>query len=331
MNVRLVASSVLALLLLSYASGQQTLQGGGEADPTARAAADTGTFKENLSHRIALEEAAVRQAESAHASNVALSKIYVQLGLFYQDAAQWGASEVVLRHAVSLLRPATEPREELARAISQLGSLHTLMGKLRESERECRESLKLRQSIGDRLQIARSWSDLAALSLLQSKFERARDYAQQAMAEFDTDERASALDKIAARFALARALCSINECASAVPLLKTALDEANAALRPSDFPVGLGHFLLGYAYWKSGDMSRANEYMERGTVLMNTQLGWGHPGYLKALGCYAEFLHENRNVEAANAVERRIRQAQVVVDVRSLQSGPSALGFAGVK
>jgi tetratricopeptide (TPR) repeat protein len=331
MKARLVVSPVLVLLLSAYAPGQQMSQVAGEVNQPAHATANATAFKQELTRRIAVQEAIVRQAESAHATNIVLSKSYGRLGLLYEDAAQWKQSEAAMERAVTLLRSTSEPTEDLAWALSQLGNLHILMGKLRESEKEHQEALKLRQSLGDQLQIARSLDDLSALFLSQNKFEKARDFGQQAMAEFVANGRATALDRISARFTLSRALCSIKDCASAIPLLKAALDEAKATLRPDAFPVGLGHFLLGYAYWKSGDMSRANEYMEQGTILINAQLGWGHPAYLKALQCYATFLHENRNVEAANVVERRIRQAEAVVDVHSLQNGQGSFGFTGLK
>jgi hypothetical protein len=60
---------------------------------------------------------------------------------------------------------------------------------------------------------------------------------------------------------------------------------------------------------------------------MSVQLGWGHPAYLKALRCYAQFLHENQQVEAANVVERRIRQAEAVVDVHSMQTAQGMFGL----
>jgi hypothetical protein len=63
---------------------------------------------------------------------------------------------------------------------------------------------------------------------------------------------------------------------------------------------------------------------------MSLQLGWGHPAYLKALRCYAEFLHANRQGEAANVVERRIRQAEAVVDVHSIQTAQGTVGIDGL-
>jgi tetratricopeptide (TPR) repeat protein len=174
----------------------------------------------------------------------------------------------------------------LAAAISQLGELHILMGKLRDGEKEELEALKLRQDLGDRLQIARSWDDLAVVYLKEQKFVKARALAQQAATEFVTNGAADALDRIFARLALSQALCSLKDYPSAIPLLKAALDEAKTTLLPNDFPLGLSDFLLGYAYWKSGNTSEADEYLKQGTTLMSTQLGWGHPAYfgrLKAL------------------------------------------------
>jgi tetratricopeptide (TPR) repeat protein len=331
MNVRLVASSVLVLLLSHYAPGQQVPRGVDETEAPAGVMANAAdAFKQKLTHRIALEEAAVRQAVSAHATNVELSKTYMRLGVSYSDSAQWERSEAVIEYAVSLLRHTSVAGGDLATAITQLASVHLLMGKLRESEREDEEALRLREGIGDQLQIARSRSDLAILYLAKHKYEKARDLARQAEAEFVTDGRSTSSDRMTARFTLSEALCSLKECSSVIPLLKATLDEAKATLRPDDFSLSLSTFLLGYAYWKSGNMSEAEKYLKRGIVQMNTQLGWGHPAYLKALKCYAQFLHENQQAEAANVVERQIRQAEAVVNVHSIQTAQGMFGVDGL-
>jgi tetratricopeptide (TPR) repeat protein len=299
--------------------------------PTGAASNTADALKQNLVRRIARAEAAVRQAEAAHESTVVLSGTYVKLGLCYQSAAQWGRAEGALDHAVSLRRQPFESGADLATALSQLATLHVMMGKLRESEREEQEALKLRQNIGDPLQIARSRNDLAILYLAKQKYEKARDLARQAEAEVDKNGRADVFDRVTARVTLAEALCDLKDCPSAIPLLKVALDEAKAMLHPYDFPVGLSNFLLGYAYWKSGNMSEAEEYMKAGTDEMSLQLGWGHPAYLRALTFYAQFLHENRQVEAANIVERRIRQAEAVVDFHSIQTAQGMFGISGLR
>ena len=330
MNVRLVASPVLVWLLSYYAPGQSMPSGVDQTGSSARVSANT-SVRQNLMNRVAEAEAAVRQAEAAHATNVALSKTYLQLGLWCQSAALWERAEAALEHAVSLLRNTSEPGSDLATAISQVASLHVTMEKYRESEKEQREALRLREGIGDRLQIARSQDDFAILYLSKQKYEKARDLARQAEAEFVRNGRSEVLDRMTARVTLAEALCYLKDCPSAITLLKAALAEAQASLRPEDFNLGLCNFLLGYAYWKSGNLATAALYLERGTVQMNTQLGWGHPAYLRALTFYVEFLHENQQVEAANVVERRIRQAQAVVDVHSIQTAQGMFSIDGLR
>jgi tetratricopeptide (TPR) repeat protein len=319
------------LLLSPYADGQQMARGVDEIGPPVRVEANAGgVFKQDLAHRITLEEAFVRQAQDAHAPDVELGKSYAQISLLYEDAAQWQRSEAAVQHAITLLRHAPESSKELATVLSQEGSLHVAMGKLRESEKEEQEGLLLRERVGDRLQIARSWNDLAALSLAQHKFEKARDFARKAVAEFVANGQAGVFDRISARYALSLAICYLKDCPSAIPLLKAAIDEGKAKLQPDDLPIGVGGFLLGYAYWKSGNVSDADRYMQEGTAAMSRQLGWGHPAYLSALKQYAQFLRENRQVDAANVVERRIRQAEAVVDVHSIQTSQGMFGFDGL-
>jgi hypothetical protein len=127
------------------------------------------------------------------------------------------------------------------------------------------------------------------------------------------------------------ALCYLKDFGSAIPVLKEAVEEARAKLHAGDFPIGFGSFLLGYAFWKSGDMEEAGPQFREGTVAMSEQLGWGHPAYLSALRQYAKFLKENKQKEAASSVELQIRQAQGVVDVHTIQSAQGIFGANGLR
>jgi tetratricopeptide (TPR) repeat protein len=327
MNIRLVIG--VALLLSSYVHGQQTPQDREDGQPTRVTTTDGSEFRQRLLHQVALEETALKEAESAHATAAALARHYLKLGLLYQEVAWWERSEAALAHAVSLLREPSERSGDLATAITQLGKLHVVMGKRRESEQEELEALKLRQDLGDRLQIAYSWSDLAVLYLKEKKFSKAKDLAQQADAELAANGQASAADRVTVRTVLAESLCSLKDCASAIPLLKAALSEARTVFPPNDFTIGLCDYLLGDAYWKSGDIAAAEEHLKRGTTQMSAQFGWGHPVYLNALKNYALFLRDTQRTEAANLVERQIRQAEAVVDVRAIPGRRGTLGFDG--
>jgi tetratricopeptide (TPR) repeat protein len=235
-------------------------------------------------------------------------------------------AEAALEQAISLLRGHAESNRELADDMDFLGSLHGVMGKLRQAEREGLESLRLWEGLGDSLGIARSWSTLSGIYFRQRKYEISRDFGRKAVAEFSGNKEADFSDKVAARLNLAQALCHTKECPSAIPLLKDTIGMAKLAFRANDFPVGEAEFLLGFAYWKSGDVAGASEFMKQGVATMKEQLGWGHPAYLNSLANYAQFLRENRRVDDAEVVERQIRQTEAVVDVHSLQR-PGTVGL----
>jgi tetratricopeptide (TPR) repeat protein len=318
MNVRMVIGSMLALLVCPLVSGQTAVQ-------------TDDSPKQEVLRQIAISEAAQRQMESAHADSGALGRGYIQLGLWYSDAGLWNKAEADLERAVALFRHTPEPGDGLAEAVGRLGSLHVVMGRSGESEKEEMEALKIRQKLGDRLQIARSWDDLGGLYLAEHKYGKAKDFAQQAVTEFLSDDRAVPYDRISARYTLSLALCYLKDYSSAFPVVKAALDEAKATMRPIDLPVGFGDFLLGYIYWKFGDVAKAGEYMEHGNAVMAERLGWQHPTYLGVARQYARFLRENRRVEEAEAVERQIRQAEAVVDVGALQTQKGSYGLVGLR
>jgi tetratricopeptide (TPR) repeat protein len=330
MKVRSAFSPILALSLSCFAAAQQT-RGDGNNLPAMHAITNAGMeSKEDLMHRIVIEENALRKAESVHTSSVELGVRYAQLALSYEDSAEFDKAEAALKHSVSLLRNAPDAGPNLATAIGQLGSLHVAMRKFRASEQEEQEALRLRLNSGDRLKIARSWSDLAALSLAERKFDKARDFAEMALHEFKANDQSAVIDSLSAQFALAMAYCYLKEYSSAIPVLKEAVAEAKEKLNPDDFPIGFGSFLLGYAYWKSGDMQDAGPQFREGTAQMSKRLGWGHPAYLSALTQYATFLKQNNQKEVAAGVELQIRQAQAVVDVHSLQS-TQGIGINGLR
>ncbi|MEI9979303.1 MAG: hypothetical protein WDN23_09920 [Edaphobacter sp.] len=325
MNVR----PIIGVCVLSFSfsmAGQQIMQETSERGQPVDAAA----FKQNLESRIRGFEDAVRKNEANHASNLEQGKVYAHLGLLYEDVAQLERSEVALERAVSLLRRDVDSKRELAKALSELGSLHVVMGKLRKSEKEEQEELRLGKELGDELQIAQSWDDLAALSLARHQYGKARDFAQRAVTGFVENKSAERYSAIFSRYTLALADCHLKDYASAIPLLASAIDEARATRQAGDLPIGFGEFLLGYALWKSEDSSAANGHLQEGVATMRGQLGWGHPAYLKMLGYYSQFLRESRQVEAANDVQRQIRRAEAVVDVRTLGTRAGISGFDGL-
>lgn len=296
---------------------------------TASDAENTGSasVQQQLKQKIATDEAALRQAEATHAPAVERARIYWNLGLLYEDTAAFGLSETALTRSVSLFRSVAGDDAELATALNSLVILHTAVGEFHQADKDMREALQLREKLSNRLLLAESWSTFAALSLKEHKYSNARDYAAKAVAEFKANPKADEVDRIASQYALGMSLCALKDYSQGVQVLKDAVAEAMEKLPVNDFPIGSGQFFLGVAYWKAGEMAQAGREMQTGLVALNEHLGGNHPAYVASLELYAQYLHQTRQVEAANVVDRQIQQAKAVVDVRSLEAGRDALGF----
>lgn len=328
MNARRLLGLALVLGISCCGFGQQRLDG---TMSTQRSQPDSNAVKQKLLDTVAAYEAMTRKVEQAHTPDLGMARAYWHLGVAYEDAGEIGRSEAALTHSVALFRRSDTRGGELAEALDSLAVIHTWMQKMQEGVREEQEALELREKLGDRLEMARSWSSMAAIKIQQKKFGEARDFAQKAVDEFASDRNATLADGLAARYALGMALCREKNYAAAVPVLRNAVGDAKAALSAQDMPVGIGEFLLGYAYWRSGDMTDAGPEMKTGVTSLETQLGWGAPSYVTVLKLYAKYLHEMRDAEEASNVERRIQQAESVVSVGALQSSAGVFGFDGLR
>jgi tetratricopeptide (TPR) repeat protein len=282
--------------------------------------------KAELLRLISLNEIAIQRTEAADADSADRVEIYLRLGRMYEDAGMYLKSEDALQRAVSLL--GTAPQDRLAEAIGQLAGVHDLMGKLREAKREQLEALRMREHVGDPLGTARTWNDLADLYFKQQRYKTAANYAQRAMDVLGNRSEVAPEDRIRVRQSLALALCRIRKCASAIPLLQDALELAKRHSGDDSLAVGVGYYLLGFASWQNGNRSDAAEWMQRGTMRMKVDLGWGQAIYVNAMRQYARFLREQGQLEAAMTAEREVKLAEAVVDARSITGRTGEVGAA---
>ncbi len=305
-------------------------QAGGDASQAATGSVGSDAVfpgKPELLRRIALYEAAEQSAERTHPGLESMVKIYYNLAALYEDVCMYAKSEAVMRREISLLR--SGPQNELADAIGHLGVLHIAMGDLHQAEKDDLEALRIRESVGDPVGIALTWSDLSDVYIKLQHYKPALDYAQKAMAVLADNPKADVADRITVRQTLAYALCGLKQCGQAISVLKDALEMEKKAYGADSLMVGSGYYLLGYTAWQNGDMEDASTWMARGTARMKVDLGWGHTIYLNAMTQYAKFLRQRGQMEAAASAEREVKMANAVVDARSLSTSTSAFATAG--
>jgi tetratricopeptide (TPR) repeat protein len=297
---------------------------GGSPQATTRSSGIDAVFpsKPELLRRIALYEAAEQSAEGTHPGMESMVKIYSNLAALYEDTCMYAKSETVMRREISMLR--SGPQNELAEAIGHLAVLHLAMGDLHQAEKDDVEALRIRESVGDPVGIALTWSDLADIDIKEQHYKPALDYAQKAMAVLADNPKVDVVDRIAVRQTLAYALCGMKQCGQAIAVLKDTLEMEKSAYGPDSLMAATGTYLLGYAAWQNGDMQDASTWMARGTARMKVDLGWGHTIYLNAMTEYAKFLRQRGQMEAAASAEREVKMANAVVDARSLSTSTSA-------
>lgn len=271
---------------------------------------------QDLLQRVEVLQNRIAQTERANGSRLELASSYEQLGHAYADLAVYPRAETTLRRAAILFRSAGLPDVE-ADALNDLGSLYMTEGRLRQAEREELQALKLRKRVGDPLPVAQSWATLATLYVKEGKAARAVEFAEQALPALSRDS-VDPVDRIGVRLTLSDALCAQGDPARAVPVTKEAIALAQASYGPDTFPVGLSSFLLGFEFWKMGDLETAGHWMSAGLSGMRHDLGWGHPAYLGALLRYSQFLHERGRTDEAAAAERELHEVRNVVDARTL-------------
>jgi tetratricopeptide (TPR) repeat protein len=320
----------LTVMISSSVMPASAQQAGRDASQTAAGSAGSDAVfpgKAELLRRIALYEAAEQSAERTHPGMESMVKIYSNLAALYEDTCMYAKSEAIMRREISMLR--SGPQDELADAIGHLAVLHIAIADLRQAEKDELEALRIRESVGDPVGIALSWSDLADVYVKEQHYKPALDYAQKAMAVLADNPKAEVADRITVRQTLAYALCGLKQCGQAISILKDALEMEKKAYGADSLIVGSGYFILGYAAWQNGDMEDASAWMARGTARMKVDLGWGHTVYLNAMTQYAKFLRQRGQMEAAASAEREVKMANAVVDARSLSTSSSAFATAG--
>jgi tetratricopeptide (TPR) repeat protein len=276
--------------------------------------------KEDLQKEIVVYEAASLHAGTSDMSAVQAGQIWSHLGTLYQDAGMYGQSERAFEQAMRLLTIAPVSKPDLATAIDNLGTLYMETGNVKEAEQAESKALKIREGAGLKSELPRSWYHLATLYLREHRPQEARDFSQRAVDAFFADANVVPEDRTGSLLVLASSLCQSHQYTEAIEKLQRALRIATQTYGPNQFPTGLSTFLLGYAYWKSGDLARASELMQRGSDIIGKELGSEHPAYLTVMTQYAQFLRDEHKQDVAKAIELQVKQKRAQLNANPAYS-----------
>ena len=289
------------LRLILIAIGVSILSGG------AFGAHAQSSGRENLQMQIHNFEAISAQADPPAMAPVPAGRIWAHLGLLYDDAGMYPQSEAAYAHAIRLLKAVPGADADRASAIDGLGALYMMWGDTSQAERAEREALSIRQAKGLTADLEQSWYHLAGLALREHRFNQARDYAQRAVDQLQTEPAPDPIEEINARFAMGAALCRLQRYTEAIAIMQTALDIVHRTYQPGDFPAGFRRVSAGLCVLEIRGCRRARELMN-GAAVAQKQLGWSHPVCLAIMNEYEQYLRSAHQKDEARTVREELRQ-----------------------
>jgi len=282
-------------------------------------AQDRGTSL--LAEQIHEQEMAIERAQGNSDG-----KAWLKLAILRQNAAHYRDSEQAYRRAIALLK--SGDRDTLADAMDRMGTMYAECGEFSKAERLERKALDIRERENDVTLIGISHTHLSVLLLGKREYASAEAEAEMAtrllipkQTQPVSQTTATPENQMSALINLALVQCARGACRSAEPQLRCALRIAHMNYSDNSIPVGFIDFLLGYVLWKSGDNQSAEELMRNGTQELSTQLGWGHPMYVRAMKQFETFLTQAGHTSEADEIRARIakfERSPGTIDVQSL-------------
>jgi tetratricopeptide (TPR) repeat protein len=290
-----VVASLLALVSTSASARQKQIQG----DP---AASQRNTPANSLEQRIAQELALIRYGEQDGLDPMRLGRLWAHLAIDYQDEAEFTKAESAYNHSLRILKLLPAGQADYANVLDNLGSMYLMQANPAEAERCSRNSLAVREKIGDKLQVARGRWHLAEVEFGRQRAKEARMDALEAYNEMVELKDPQTRDLVSALITLVYAECSHDGCMDGITHANRSLALARGA-KPED-AIGIGQALLalGYAEWKSGMRDGPELAMRQSIGIFKAQKSGGRIYALRAMEQYRSYLDANRRGPEARQV-----------------------------
>ncbi len=262
---------------------------------------------QKMEQRIAQEVEAARVQEQRGMEPLKLGRLWAQLASDYEDEMQYAKSELAYNRALRYLE--TSPgRIDYAIVLGNLGSLYVLAGDFAAAERCRRQSLAVREELGDRLQIARGRMNLAEAELAQRKYKDAERDSREAYNEMVALKDPDMTDVVSTLTMRVYAECNRGGCANGVEDARTAWTLAHRAFADRSLPIAMAHLALGFSEWKTGVKDGPDAEMRAGIETMRALMPMGHPYVLGALEQYGAYLKSVNRGQEAQRIAAEIAQ-----------------------
>jgi len=263
--------------------------------------------EQQVQQRIAVEMQAARQLEQSGTEPLKLGRLWAQIAADYEDAMQYTQSESAYNRALKFLEAAPE-KIDYATVLGNLGSLYVLQGNYDDAERCRKRALAVRESTGDKLEIARGQALLAEVHLGAHRYKEAQREALDAHNGMVALRDPNTSEVLSTLVTLIFSECFRGDCESSLKHAREAFSLASGSFGADSLEVGQAHLALGFAEWKTGMKDGPDEEMRAGIEIMKARTSANHPFALSALEQYRRYLEAtHRKQEAKEIAEEKAR------------------------
>jgi tetratricopeptide (TPR) repeat protein len=257
---------------------------------------------QSVEQQIAQEITLIQDGERDGVELLKMGRLWAHLGIDYEDEAEFAKAESAYNHSLRILEALPSGMADYANVLDNLGSMYLMLGNLAEAERCSRNSLSLREWMGDKLQIARGKWHLAEVELGRHRAKEAQQRSLEAYNEMVALKDPETKDQVSALITLTYAECFQSCADDGVAHAKQSVALARSTT-PSD-PIMVGQALqaLGYADWKAGIKDTPEQEMRESIAIFKKQNGRGRAYALGAMQQYRRYLEATHRGPEAKQV-----------------------------
>jgi tetratricopeptide (TPR) repeat protein len=291
----------------------------------AAQASDTPSLEQQISKELAL----IHDGERNGLEPLKLGRLWAHLGIDYEDEAEFAKAESAYNHSLKILEALPSGIADYANALDNLGSMYLMLGNLADAERCSRNSLAVREKMGDRLQIARGKWHLAEVELGRRKTKEAQQTSLAAYNEMVALKDPEIKDLVSALITLTYAECFQSCTDDGVTHAKESVALARGSSPGDPIMIGQALLALGNAEWKAGMKEAPEQQMRESIDIFRAQSARGRTYVLGAMEQYRRYLdavHRGAEAKQVAMEESQIRSEQpkacanCTVSVYGLQS-----------
>ncbi|QEE30641.1 tetratricopeptide repeat protein [Terriglobus albidus] len=252
--------------------------------------------------------------------------LWAVLAASYHDIGNIAESQRAYEHALPLLAQSPQSRGNYATALDNLGSIYLELGNIADAEKVRTQAFHLREEIGNPIDLARGHEHLAEVLLARHRFKEAEQHARAAYDTLSAKPEPDDMDAptaehpqytqrrgntmLAALITLVFAECNQSELQECLQAAKQADQIATQEFASGSLEQAHAAMALGFAQWKTGDVSTADQTLRSGMAMMKARLGEGHPLVLDSMYEYREFLQAQHRKADLSSLDHQIKDVK---------------------